>query len=64
TADGRRCGARVNLEFHHVNAHGRGGDRSAENIRLMCRTHNRLLAEREYGARVMARYRGQPSASS
>jgi hypothetical protein len=54
---GRRCSARDGLEFHHVEAHGRGGDRSPENIRLMCRAHNAYLAEIEYGKERMARYR-------
>ena len=57
-ARGRRCEARDRLEFHH---HGqpfaRGGAHSVGNIRLMCRTHNQLLAEREYGKSKMARYR-------
>ena len=54
---GRRCSARHHLEFHHVEPHARGGDRSPENIRLMCRTHNVYLAERDFGVDLMARYR-------
>jgi len=57
-ARGRRCKARDRLEFHH---HGqpfaRGGEHSVGNIRLMCRTHNQLLAEQEYGKSKIARYR-------
>ena len=54
---GRRCTARDRLEFHHHRtSFGRGGDHSVENLRLMCRTHNRLLAEKEYGKGKMARY--------
>jgi hypothetical protein len=57
---GRRCTARDNLEFHHHDqAFGRGGNHSVRNVRLMCRTHNQLLAEQEYGKEKMARYRGQ-----
>lgn len=56
-ASGRRCTARDRLEFHHHRtSFGRGGDHSVENLRLMCRTHNQLLAEREYGKAKMARY--------
>jgi hypothetical protein len=56
--DGRRCSARVGLQFHHhLLPHGRGGDRSPENVRLMCRTHNILLAEQDYGPERMAKYR-------
>jgi hypothetical protein len=54
---GRRCGTRDRLEYHHVVPWARGGDRSVENVRLMCRTHNIRLAEHDYGKEVMARYR-------
>ncbi len=55
--DGRRCRARERLEFHHLEGHARGGDRSPENMRLMCRAHNVHLAEKEYGRDLMAKYR-------
>jgi len=56
-ASGRRCTARDRLEFHHHRrAFARGGDHSVDNLRLMCRTHNRLLAEEEYGKAKMARH--------
>lgn len=55
---GRRCGARERLEFHHHRTpFGKGGEHSVENLRLVCRTHNHLLAEREYGGEKMARHR-------
>ena len=54
---GRRCGARDRLEFHHVNPWARGGGHSVENIRLMCHAHNALLAERDYGEGHMSKYR-------
>jgi len=60
---GRRCTARRHLEFHHHDApYGRGGDHSPDNIRLMCRAHNALLAEREYGKEWMGQFRGVASA--
>jgi len=34
--DGRRCPERHRLEFHHDEAYGLGGDRSASNVRLLC----------------------------
>ena len=34
--NGRRCPAREGIEFHHDDPYGLGGDRSANNIRLMC----------------------------
>jgi hypothetical protein len=54
---GRRCRARDRLEFHHHAPFGRGGDHSLGNIRLMCRCHNVLLAEGDYGKETMARHR-------
>jgi hypothetical protein len=55
-AQGRQCRARA-VQFDHRRAHARGGDRSPENMRLMCRTHNLYLAELEFGKEVMAKYR-------
>jgi len=53
--DGRRCTARAFLEFHHETAWALGGADTAQNLTLMCRAHNRLIAERELGAeRVLA----------
>ena len=46
---GRRCPARRGLEFHHRHPFGMGGDHEVEQIRLLCRTHNRCAAEVDYG---------------
>lgn len=46
---GRRCPSRAWLEHDHRTPRGKGGDSEAENIRTLCRAHNRLAAEREYG---------------
>ena len=54
-AEGRRCTARHRLEFHHDDPFGRGGPHSLKNLRLLCRTHNALLAERDYGKEVVSR---------
>jgi hypothetical protein len=54
---GRRCTKRHDLEFHHRIPFGRGGDHSPEGIALMCKTHNALLAEQDYGKEKMARHR-------
>ena len=35
--EGKRCPARERLEYHHDDPYGLGGDRSATNIRLMCK---------------------------
>jgi 5-methylcytosine-specific restriction endonuclease McrA len=60
--DGRACGARAGLEFDHVHPRALGGPSSAENLRLLCRTHNDLEARRVFGGAVIdaavARRRG------
>ncbi len=61
---GQRCTERDRLEFHHQRPFALGGDHSADNIVLMCRTHNGYLAEREYGREKMARYRDGSSCVS
>lgn len=55
--NGRRCTERRGLEFHHDEPFGLGGDRSADNIRLLCKAHNMYMAERDYGKEWMDRYR-------
>ena len=47
--DNERCGVRGPLEFHHVVPFARAGAHTADNVVLLCRTHNALLAERDYG---------------
>jgi hypothetical protein len=54
---GRRCRRRGDLEFHHWRPFGRGGPHNPGVVALMCRAHNLLLAERDYGKEKMARYR-------
>ena len=56
-ATGRRCTAREGLEFHHRHPYGHGGDCSVENICLMCRAHNALIAEVDYGHCAPGRHR-------
>ena len=60
---GRRCTARVGLEFHHRRPFAMGGDHSPGNVSLLCRAHNGHLAEIDYGRMAMARHR-RPSAAS
>ncbi len=47
--DGRRCETRAFLQFHHRHAWARGGGDSVDNLELLCRSHNRWLAERDFG---------------
>jgi len=54
---GRRCTQRHDLEYHHRFPFARGGDHSPENLPLVCRAHNALVAEQDYGKERMARHR-------
>jgi hypothetical protein len=54
---GQRCPEHHQLEFHHVYPYGFGGDHRPEDIRLMCRTHNQLIADHDYGRTAMERHR-------
>jgi hypothetical protein len=57
--NGHRCESRRFLEFDHVEPVARaggapaGGSAAAEGVRLRCRTHNQLEAERVFGAGFM-----------
>jgi hypothetical protein len=45
-AHGVRCGSRAWLELDHLQPAGKGGSSEPDNLRLLCRAHNRLAAER------------------
>lgn len=53
--DGRRCDSRARLEFDHVVPVARGGTSTIANVRQLCRTHNRLAAERKFGRAYVER---------
>ena len=56
---GRRCESRWMLEFDHIREFARGGEATADNLRLLCRCHNQYAAECSYGAEFMeAKRRG------
>jgi hypothetical protein len=63
SSDGLRCARRHDLEFHHKHPFAHGGDHSPGNLALMCRTHNTLLAEQDYGEEVIADFRAAASRS-
>jgi 5-methylcytosine-specific restriction endonuclease McrA len=48
--DGHRCEARTRLEYDHEVPLARGGKTCTSNLRLRCRAHNQLEAERTFGA--------------
>ncbi len=50
---GVRCTARTRLEVDHIDPIGKGGSCDEENLRVLCRGHNLLAAEREFGAEFM-----------
>ena len=52
-ADGCRCNERANLELDHVTPVARGGTATVSGLRLRCRTHNQLEADRVFGRRFM-----------
>ena len=56
-ARGHRCTARVQLQFHHRRPWAVGGDHSPGNVSLLCRVHNRLLAEIDYGRKAVGKHR-------
>ncbi len=53
--DGRRCAERRGLEFHHQHAFARGGEASVKDVAMLCRPHNALEAERDFGAEAINR---------
>jgi hypothetical protein len=46
---GQRCPAQAFLELDHIRAHARFGSSTADNLRLRCKCHNGLEAERTFG---------------
>ncbi len=48
---------RDGLEFDHIVPVARGGESTEDNLRLRCRAHNQLEAERTFGAGFMRRKR-------
>jgi hypothetical protein len=43
--DGRRCSERAFVEFHHLRPFAIGGEATASNIELRCRSHNQYEAK-------------------
>lgn len=56
-SNGRRCGARDALEFHHVVPFARSRRHRVDEITLRCQAHNAYAARQEFGATHMARFR-------
>jgi hypothetical protein len=49
SAQGRRCNERAFVEFHHVQPYAAGGEATAENVQLRCRSHNAYEARLFFG---------------
>jgi hypothetical protein len=47
----------IRLQFHHDDPFGLGGDRSADNLRLLCQPHNLYMAEKDYRKELVDCYR-------
>src|SRR4051794_10549009 len=63
SSDGKRCAERGFLELHHHDRpYARGGKATVENLRLVCRAHNALFAERDFGRALMRSKRMQTRA--
>ncbi len=54
---GHRCESRTLLEFDHIVPVARDGAATLQNLRLRCRGHNQLDAERVFGERFMEQKR-------
>jgi len=54
---GRRCSSRTLLEFHHLVPWAIRPKHEVDGITLRCRAHNQYEAEREFGAKHMARFK-------
>jgi hypothetical protein len=58
-SNGKRCSERGLLELHHIHPFARGGEATVGNLRLVCRTHNTLFAEYDFGRAHMQSKRSQ-----
>lgn len=56
--DGEICGCTRHLQFDHIIPRALGGKSTADNIRLLCASHNLEAARRVLGDEVMDRYAG------
>jgi 5-methylcytosine-specific restriction endonuclease McrA len=59
---GKRCDSRHMVEFDHAAPRACGGESTPENLRLLCRAHNQVVAERAFGAGFMERKRAESRA--
>lgn len=63
-ATGERCPATSHLEYDHDKPVALGGETTVENVRLRCRAHNQLAAEKAYGEEFMRKKRQEARRAS
>lgn len=54
---GEICGSRFQIEIDHVIPHAKGGADSLDNLRCLCRGHNMMSAEKNFGMEWMDKFR-------
>lgn len=54
---GRQCESRHFLEIDHIQPRALGGTNAPENLRILCRTHNLLMAEHAFGQNKLDSFR-------
>lgn len=59
SSDGKRCEGRAHLEFDHVKPFALGGSHNADNVRLLCRAHNQMMADDILGEQFMRQKRNE-----
>ncbi len=55
---GQVCGSRYQVQLDHIIPRALGGGDDPSNLRVLCRQHNLLMAERVFGKKLMDHYRG------
>lgn len=56
SSDGRRCTEKHGLEIDHIKPYAIGGSRDVSNLRLLCKAHNLLMAEKAFGKDKIQQY--------
>ena len=64
SADGKRCEERGFAENHHDHPFAWGGEATVGTIKIICRSHNALLAEQDFGRAHMQSKRSQRRGST
>jgi len=60
-ANGKRCCSTKDLQLDHMEPWALGGETTDENLRVVCRKHNKFLAEHSFGREHIEKYCGVAS---